>query len=118
MDGGEVEGDDLPEFIHASETSLLPGYHLTFPPTIVRKMKESVAEEVVGVDGMAAPLLPLLPQEEVRMPRICLLVLLAHMPIVCMLMPFRIPREASGRAALVGEGEVTGCRTLWQPTRW
>ena len=74
-----------------------------------------MAEEVVGVDGMAAPLLP---QEEVRMPRICLLVSLAHMPIVYMLMPFRIPREASGRAALVGEGEVAGCRTLWQPTRW
>ena len=25
MDGGEVEGDDPPEFIHASETALLPG---------------------------------------------------------------------------------------------
>ena len=78
-------------------------------------MKESVAKEVAGVDDVAAPLLQ---QEEVRMTRICILVSLAHMPIVCMLMPFRIPREASGRAALVGEGEVAGCRTLWQPTRW
>ena len=78
-------------------------------------MKESVAKEVVGVDGMAAPLVP---QEEVRVPRIGILVSLAHMPIVCMLTPFRIPREASGRAALVGEGEMAGCRTLWQPTRW
>ena len=78
-------------------------------------MKESVAKEVVGVDDVAAPLLL---QEEVRVTPICILVSLAHMPIVCMLMPFRIPREASGRAALVGEGEVVGCRTLWQPTRW
>ena len=77
-------------------------------------MKESVAKEVVGVVGMAAPLLP---QQEVRT-RIYILVLLAHMPIVCMLMPFRIPREANGRAAPVGEGEVAGCRILWQPTRW
>ena len=75
-----------------------------------------MAKEVVGVDGMAASPLP--QEEEARMPRICKLVLLAHMPIVCMLTPFRIPREASGRAALVGEGEVAGCKTLWQPTRW
>ena len=115
MDGGAVEGDDLPEFIHASETSLLPGQQLTSPPTTFRKMKESVAKEVAGVDGMAAPLLP---QEVAKMTRICILGLLAHMPIACMLMLFRIPREASGRVALVGEGEVAEWRILWQPTRW